>query len=656
MILGIDTGGTFTDFVLLMDGRIRIHKVLSTPEAPERAILAGIRDLGVEAAVTQGRARIIHGTTIATNAALQRRGVPTAYITNSGLTDTLSIGRQTRPDLYGLEFTAEPPPVSADHCLAVTARMDAAGNEIQALQDTEIAALREAVAATGVEAVAINLLFSFLDDRHERRIAAALDDLAFVSRSSEVLPEYREYERGIATWLNAWLGPLVSRYLARLDNATGRTSLAVMQSSGVTIAANQAASRAVNLLLSGPAGGVTAAAFIGRQTGRCRLLTFDMGGTSTDVALVDGAPSLGTEGRIGPWPLAVPSLDIHTIGAGGGSIAHLDEGGMLRVGPASAGASPGPACYGLGGVQPTVTDANVVLGRLRPDHFLGGRMRLDERAAHAAVAGLAERAGLAPSAMAEGIVQVANQHMSGALRVISINKGHDPRDFQLCCFGGAGGLHVCALADALQVDGILLPANAGVFSALGMPAAAPGREVSVTHRTLLREAMGDQVETLYAQLEEQGRSELVAEGIAASEIRTDRFADLRYAGQSHALTVPWRGVTPTGDDFEALHEQRYGHRLSGEPVELVTLRATLHASAALESLPTAPARPVAEPVSSATLAGIKGPVAVHQRDLLGARAEIRGPALIIEETATTWVAPGWTAAVDDWENLRMTRN
>lgn len=655
MILGIDTGGTFTDFVLFGAGEIRIHKVLSTPDAPEQAILAGIHELGLDAAVASGGVRIIHGTTIATNAALQRRGVPTAYVTNAGLTDTLTIGRQTRPALYGLEFDLDPPPVPEHLCFGVPARIDAAGSEVRPLSGQDIARVQAAVRESGVDAVAVNLLFSFLDDRHEKALAEALEGHAFVSRSSEVLPEYREYERGIATWLNAWLGPLVSRYLERLDAATGMASLAVMQSSGYTIAANRAARRAVNLLLSGPAGGVTAAAFVGRQTGRRRLLTFDMGGTSTDVALVDGAPALGTAGRIGPWPLAVPALDIHTIGAGGGSIAFVDEGGMLRVGPASAGASPGPACYGQGGRDATVTDANLVLGRLRPDYFLGGRMRLDDDAARDAVTRLAARAGLSPLETATGIVRIANQHMTGALRVISINKGHDPRDFHLCCFGGAGGLHVCDLADSLQVAGILLPASAGVFSALGMPAAAPGREVSVTHRLALGDADETVIESLYRQISAQGTADLAAEGIATADLRVDRYADLRYVGQSHALSVSWLGTAETGAAFEELHEKHYGHRLPGQAVEVVTLRATLRAAPALDALPGAQGGGVATPTTTVPVAGVGKPVPVYLRDELGPARTVDGPALVIEETATTWLAPGWHATRDEWANLHLRR-
>ncbi|HFE48989.1 MAG TPA: hydantoinase/oxoprolinase family protein, partial [Chromatiaceae bacterium] len=369
--LGVDTGGTFTDFVLLDDGHApRIHKVLSTPCAPEQAIVQGIHELGLDASDLT----IVHGSTVATNAALEGKGARTLYIGNRGFGDLLDIGRQARAALYELRPIASPPPVPAELCIETGGRLAADGSLIEPLTESDLRALREAVARLRPRAVAVNLLFSWLDDSLERRIRSALPDDLFVSLSSEVLPEIREYERGIATWLNSWIGPIVAGYLRRLSSALPGANIAVMQSAATTIAADQAGAQAVRMLLSGPAGGLSGARMIGRLTGRERLLTFDMGGTSADVALIDGEPTLTTQGRIGRYPVAVPMVDIHTIGAGGGSLASLDAGGMLRVGPESAGADPGPACYGRGGKQATVTDANLVLGRLLPTAFLGGDM------------------------------------------------------------------------------------------------------------------------------------------------------------------------------------------------------------------------------------------------------------------------------------------
>ena len=357
MLLGVDTGGTFTDFVLLDDSRLRIHKVLSTPDAPEQAILQGIDELGIGAVAAAGQLVVIHGSTVATNAALEGKGVRTVFITNRGFADMLSIGRQARSELYQLQPALTAPPVPADLCLETGGRMTPGGDELVPLGRADLESLRAQIEALQPEAVAINLLYAFVDDRYERAIEASLPAGLFCSRSSEVLPEHGEYERGIATWLNASLGPLMASYLQRLQQALAPGPVTIMQSSGGTIALEQAARRAVNLLLSGPAGGLAAARHIGHLCGQPRLMSFDMGGTSTDVALIDGEIRLSNEGHIGRWPVAVPMVDMHTIGAGGGSLAFVDGANLLHVGPQSAGASPGPACYGLGGTQATVTDA-----------------------------------------------------------------------------------------------------------------------------------------------------------------------------------------------------------------------------------------------------------------------------------------------------------
>ncbi|KAB7627352.1 hydantoinase/oxoprolinase family protein [Alkalilimnicola sp. S0819] len=647
-LLGVDTGGTFTDFVHYDGLRLRIHKVLSTPAAPEQAILQGIRELGL----ADQAIRLVHGSTVATNAVLEGKGVRTVFISNHGLGDLLTLGRQNRARLYDLQPPKTPPPVPPALCLETGGRLGADGSVVEELSDADLRKLAQAVRALQPEAVAINLLFSFLDDRFERRVAAALPEELFISRSSEVLPEYREYERGLTTWLNSYVGPLIQRYLRRLAAGARGARLAVMQSSGETADAEQAGALAVHMLLSGPAGGLAGARFIGRAAGVERLLTFDMGGTSTDVALIDGAIQLTTEGRIGEYPVAVPMVDMHTIGAGGGSIAYRDAGGMLQVGPESAGADPGPACYGRGGQRPTVTDANLVLGRLRPDAFLGGHMQLDLAAARQAVAALATELGLALEETAEGIVRLANEHMARALRVISVQRGSDPRTFTLSSFGGAGGLHVCALAESLGMDRALVPVHAGVLSALGMLAAPRGRQLSRTLRGPLADLEEAEIDAALGELRARGEAALAQEGFAASELRAQASADLRYLGQAYTLSVPWQGREATTAAFHAAHAARYGHRLR-EGVELVNLRLGLQGPSANLAL-DAPGNARVQP-QHAELHGL-GAVPVWPREALAAGAELAGPALITETVSTTWLAPGWHCRVDTQGNLHLKLN
>ncbi len=647
--LGVDTGGTFTDFVLFDGVQLRVHKVLSTPGAPEHAILQGIAELGLS---TDGL-QVIHGSTVATNAALERKGVRTAYITNRGMADVLTIGRQARRELYNLQPRPELPPVPRELCLEVGARMGADGVRVAELTGADRSALLASIEQLRPEAVAINLLFSFLDDSDERSVESWLPDGMFISRSSEVLPEYKEYERGIATWLNAWVGPHVVGYLERLDRALAPAPVAVMQSAGGTVRADLAGRKAVHLLLSGPAGGLMGARLVGQQAGHEHLLTLDMGGTSTDVALIDGDIRLTSEGHIGPWPVAVPMVDMHTIGAGGGSIARVDSGGLLQVGPESAGAAPGPACYGLGGTQATVTDANLVLGRLQPDAFLGGAMTLDSGAARRALNQLAAQMGVSDSEAAEGVVAIANEHMAQALRVISVQRGVDPRQFVLTSFGGAGGLHVCALAEALGMTHALVPVHAGVLSALGMLVAPPSRQLSHTLTGLLDGFTDAEIDTQLQVLAGRGRDELESEGIATDEIKSTFSLDLRYQGQSYTLNLAWQGIEKTRAAFEALHEQRYGHRLE-MPVQLVTLRCGLRGRPMEIRLPAVDAGAQAEP-RLVTVAGYDAPVPVFARAALHAGVLLDGPALITETVATTWLPADWRCEVDAAGNLLLER-
>lgn len=652
LLLGVDTGGTFTDFVLVSGREPKVHKVLSTPDAPERAILQGIADLGLSGE-RLAHLRVVHGSTVATNAALESKGVRTVYIGNRGLADLLTIGRQNREALYDLQPSSPAVPVPPELCLETGGRLGADGREVEPLTEIDLAELKQQLQALAPQAVAINLLFSFLDDRFEKAIEAIVPAGVFVSRSSVILPEYKEYERGVTTWLNAWVGPLVEGYLNRLEAGLPGASVSVMQSSGTTVATSQAGKQAVHMLLSGPAGGLAGARAVAARAGRERLLTFDMGGTSTDVALIDGELKLTTEGRIGRYPVSVPMVDMHTIGAGGGSIAYVDAGGLLQVGPESAGATPGPACYGGGGKRPTVTDANLLLGRLRPDAFLGGGMSLDLQAAREAMASIAGPLGLSLEEAAQGVVRIANEHMGRALRVMSVQRGVDPRALTLVSFGGAGGLHVCALADELGMKQALVPVHAGVLSALGMLAAPRGRQYSHTFNATLPEIDVEHIEQLYGEMEQSGRDALVAEGIEPEAVVVQREVDLRYQGQSYTLTLNFDQAETMIESFHQRHHDSYGHRLE-LPVELVNLRIGLRGpqpELALASL----GEQHAEAVAYAALHGIEDEVALWQRQQLGVGQVIDGPALILEQVSTTYLAPGWRCRVDVVGNLVLDR-
>ena len=654
IIVGVDAGGTFTDFVVLETGdplHLRVHKTLSTPDAPERAILDGLQALGLAERIASGSLHVIHGSTVATNAALEHRNARTAFITNRGFGDMLTLARQTRPALYALEFPPRLPPVPEELCFETGGRIGADGSVLEPLGHADLKLLVEQVAAAKPQAVAINLLFSFRDSSFEEAIEQALLEKIpqlFVSRSSAVLPEYKEYERGITTWLNASLGPVVSGYIKRLKQALAKCSLQIMQSSGETLEAGRAADAAARLLLSGPAGGLTAMQYLGRRSGNKRIISFDMGGTSTDVALLDGSIAITNEGRIADYPVAVPMVDMHTIGAGGGSIAYVDSGGLLQVGPQSAGALPGPACYGRGGIDATVTDANLVLGHLLPDTPLAGDLHLDLGLAQAAIARLAEPLGLSVRETAAGIVRIANEHMAEAIRHISVYRGHDPKEFLLTSFGGAGGLHVCALAEAMQMNRAMVPVHGGVLSALGMVVSKRGRQYSRTLGLPTADLDSELLAARRDELEQLAREELVAEGAELDRIICQFSMDMRYLGQSYTLTIPWQDAQQAHRDYHQLHASRYGYKLE-EATECVNLR--LHAFVNEEELQL-PA-PMGECNKQAPLqvSSTDEELTVYQREQLAAEQICNGPALILEYSATTYVARGWQASLDAWGNL-----
>jgi N-methylhydantoinase A/oxoprolinase/acetone carboxylase beta subunit len=560
MRIGVDTGGTFTDFVFWDGKRLRTLKLPSTPEDPSKAILAGLEPAG----------EVIHGSTVATNALLERKGSKLAFVTTEGFEDLLEIGRQNRPSLYDWSATRPEPLAPRELRFGLPDRMLAGGTVEKPLTAEAADRLAAQVKAAGAESAAVCLLHSYANPAHERLAGERLRAAGLqVSLSSEILPEYREYERASTTAVNAYVAPLMGRYLEELGNKAG-ARVRVFQSSGSVISAAAAGAQAVHTVLSGPAGGLIGAVGAAKAAGFERIISFDMGGTSTDVALYDGALPFTNEMELGGCPIRVSMLDIHSVGAGGGSIAYFDSGGALRVGPRSAGAAPGPVCYGTG-EEITVTDANVLLGRIDPERFLGGAMRLDVERARSRMEGMAAKAGSSAAELARAIVEVANSNMERAIRRISVERGRDPRDFTLVSFGGAGAQHACELADRLEIRTVLAPAQAGVLSALGMLSAAAGREFSSS-------ALGRDAEAVFADLEQRALAEMAEEGF--EDVVLERHCDLRYAGQSYELRLPWRERR----DFEAHHRRAYGYAHQGRAIELVTARIAASAGTADEGV------------------------------------------------------------------------
>lgn len=640
-LVGVDTGGTFTDLVTLEDGRLQVAKVLTTWPNPSVGVLVGVRKMRVH------EFEMAHGTTVATNAFLERRGARTALVTNRGFRDLLLLGRGTRPHLYALHPRRPAPLIPRDLCFEVSGRTAADGTELEPLQAAEIADLARTLKGRGVETVAVCLLFSFANPEHEREVGRRLGDAGLaVSLSSEISPEYREYERAATTALNAYLQPVLAGYLGDLERdtrAAGGRRLWVVHSAGAVLTAAEASRRAVAAVLSGPAAGVHGAFDVARRAGFDRLLTLDMGGTSTDVSLCPGRVAYLTEGSLEGTPVRQLMVDLHTVGAGGGSLARLDPGGVLRVGPESAGSSPGPAAYGRGD-HPTVTDAHLVLGRL-PHALLGGEMPLDVERARRAVATLGPL-----EESAAGILAVAGAHMERALRVISVERGHDPRDFTLVPFGGAGPLQAAELADALGLPRVLVPARPGVLSALGSLVAPWMREFAATVLRPL-DAAGD-LDARYAEMEEEARRQM------GSRLSFERLADLRYRGQGHELTVP-RGPRGLAAAFHAAHKRRFGYRREDFPVDLVALRVRASSRRPRprfepsEVGPEAPA-PVAG-TAPMWCGGSWLEARHHDRSGLRPGHVLEGPALVLQYDCTTVLPPGWSARVDRWGNLVMER-
>lgn len=678
MRIAIDSGGTFTDCVFVRDRRLQIIKVASRPDAPAEAIAEAIR-LAVAQSADQKGLDLVCGTTVGTNALLERRGGRVALLTTAGFEDVLEIARQARPKLYDLFVQKAAPLVPPALRFGVHERLAADGSVISPLTNAEIARVLRVVKKAAPESVALCFLFSYRDARHERLVAARLRAAGYpVSVSHELLPEFREYERTSTTVINAYLVPVMSGYLrnttrlvaalssaqlhpkinSKRGNNLRATRVRIMQSNGGIISAEQAAQEPVRTILSGPAGGVIGASYAAGLAGIEKSISFDMGGTSTDVALLTGELRTTSEALVAGQPVAVPMLEIHTVGAGGGSLARFDEGGALRVGPESAGSVPGPICYGRG-TKPTVTDAHAVLGHLGNEGLLGGAFSLDIARAREYMRNEMKksRTGFRTAEeFAQGIIAVANSVMEKAIRVISVERGHDSRDYTLIAFGGAGGLHACDLAVALEMRNVLLPAFPGGLSALGILRADVVKELSRTVLLAAEEmpASSGRWNPILKRLENQGRRVLQAEGFAGSKMRFQHSLDMRYCGQAYELNVPANGDILAG--FHRAHELRYGYHNPSKKVEIVNVRCRaigVTEKPLSEKIMPRRRRAAAAPSLPLLFDGKMRKSSLYRREELCAGDALSGPAVVMEYSATTLIPPDWTARVDNYGQLLL---
>ncbi|MFY0610048.1 MAG: hydantoinase/oxoprolinase family protein [Hyphomicrobiaceae bacterium] len=661
-ILGVDVGGTFTDFFLIDDasGETWVHKVNSTPDDPSRAILQGIEALAPE--MPDGLAFLAHGTTVATNALIQRRGANVALITTDGFRDLLEIGRQTRPKIYDLKIDNPEPLVARQLRFEITERIDGKGEIDTPLAKAELDGVIEKIKASGADAVAVCFLFAFLNPRHEQIVGDALREKLpdiEISLSSDIQPEFREYERFSTTVLNAYLQPLVSRYMNNLADTLKERAhdakIGISQSSGGLMSIDRAAAVPIRTALSGPAAGVIGAIALGRLSQHTNLITFDMGGTSTDVCLVRECQAEVAYARnVADFPVRMPMIDIHTVGAGGGSIAYLDRDGLLKVGPRSAGAVPGPACYGLGGTEPTVTDANLVLGRL-PAELVGGGMQLDTTKAKEAVATIADKLGLGVTGTARGIIRIVNSNMVRAIRAVSVERGYDPRRFTLTAFGGAGALHAVEVARELDMPSILVPPAPGILCAEGVAAADLEEAFVATCRTPLSEALTD-VEAHMHRLQQEAAIWFTREDVPQPLQRVSTTFDMRYVGQNFELSVPIddsvrKTLDPDQlcDDFFVSHKTKYGHFDPEAAIEIVNVRVVAR------QIRTPLERKAPSNRDRDTTSGAQYPVwfnadephetALVDRTTLQSDTVLNTPAVITQFDATTLLPPGYTLRV-----------
>ncbi|MBI4853294.1 MAG: hydantoinase/oxoprolinase family protein [Acidobacteria bacterium] len=661
IFVGIDTGGTFTDFVVWHKGGFLTFKLSSTPHNPAEAILAGLKQIHEK--LKGSSYKILHGTTVATNTLLERKGAKTALITTAGFEDVLEIGRQARPEIYNFNVTRPSPLVSNDLRFGVKERITFDGNILEPLDEQDLENILQECQNKEVSAIAVCLLFSFVNPIHERKIAEKLSNYFPISLSSVILPEYREYERTSTVVINAYLSPKVGDYLSSLNKSLDKvlenkpSTLRVMQSSGGVISATIASREPVRTILSGPAGGVLGASLVAQKAGFNQIITFDMGGTSTDVALVDGKVTTTNEANIAALPVAVPVLDIHTVGAGGGSIAYLDSGGALGVGPESAGSNPGPICYGKG-EQITVTDANLLLGRFGSDSLLGGDLKLDRKSVEKAFEKFAHlitektKHSITPIGAALGVIAIANANMEQALRVVSIERGYDPRYFTLVSFGGAGGLHIAELAQSLRIPKILIPPAPGALSALGCLMADVLKDYSRTVMLNASQLHQKQALIIFDELATLAQKDLMEEGFSLNKIKLSRRVALRYKGQSFELELDWSNKVL--ENFHKLHEKRYGYSDSSRAVEIVSLK--------LKAIGLTTKPPIKRyfkntlAVKPAFLSQVyfqKGAkeIPVYQRENLPIGCKLKGPLIVMEYSSTTLLPEKFELEVDDFSNL-----
>jgi N-methylhydantoinase A/oxoprolinase/acetone carboxylase beta subunit len=652
--IGVDSGGTFTDFVLYRRGKLKIQKIPSTPNDPAQAIFEGLKD------ILEGffPLFIIHGTTVATNALLERKGGRIAFLTTEGFEDILFIGRQTRKNLYSLKGEHRIPLLPRNRCFGIKERTSAHGTVEEKVKLKNIQSVIKEIQKKKVEAVALSLINSYANSSNELKIKKELEKRNILtSTSTEILPEYREYERSAVTGVNAFLMPVMYKYIANLEEKSEGNTLRIMQSNEGYISPEAARSEPIKTVLSGPAGGVVGAYHLSRSAGLNQIITFDMGGTSSDVSLIDDRIRRTHENWIGGFPIRLPMIDIHTVGAGGGSIAYVDSGGSLRVGPRSAGAVPGPACYGHSDL-PTVTDANVILGRLVPEFFLGGKMELFPDRSRKAVLKIARKINKSLIDTASGIVDIANANMEKAIRVISVERGFDLREFSLFPFGGAGGMHAVQIAEDLGMKRIVAPLNAGVLSALGLLLADSIKDYS---RSILK-ATGDMTEedidSAFRSLEKKGIEKIMEEGYKRNKIRIQRFLDLRYFGQSYEITIPYRSYASFIPDFQKAHEKTFSYHHPGRDVEIVNIRIKaigLSQKVKMEKVPLQGISPKRAFFKEQNLIfkGKEYRAQVYDRLLMRAGHRISGPSLAADHESTVFIPPGFKAKVDALLNIHI---
>jgi N-methylhydantoinase A len=676
--IGVDVGGTFTDVFLLNEttGQLAVHKVSSTPEDPSKAIIHGVFEiLQIQKISPDQVTYLAHGTTVATNAIIEQKGGKVGLLTTLGFRDLLEIGRQTRPKLYDLHLDYPPPLVPRDLRLEVTERALHTGEVFIPLDEQSVRNQIKLLKENKVDAVAICLLYSFLNPSHEARIKEMVREAmpdCYLSVSHEVLPEFREYERLSTTTLNASLMPVMDIYLRNFQKEAKRIGVLaaprINQCNGGVMSVETACRFPIRTALSGPSAGVVGALFIGNAINKLDLITFDMGGTSTDVCLLEkGISSISNDRWVGGYPAKIPSVDVNAVGAGGGSIAWIDLDGLMKVGPKSAGASPGPACYGLGGTEPTVTDANVILGRLNPEYLLGGRMKIDRSLAESALSRLGERLGLGLIDMARGVIRIVTANMVKAIRAISVERGYAPKEFSLFAFGGAGPLHAVGVARELEISKVIIPPNPGILCAMGLLVADARNDYVRTFLMDTASADSERVNRIFDQLETEARQWLKNEGFDPPDQRLSRTVDMRYVGQNFELSVevPQRRLTP--EDLEGLisrfyveHEKSYGHFTRGEPTQLVNFR--VMALGLIPKLDMTRGREDPEDASSAPLShrsvyfdeGAPLSTPVYDRFRLPPGQRIVGPAVIEQMDSTILIFPGDLAEIDPVRNILIT--